>query len=145
MSDLSRDNVSTAEAREAIRSASQAVGYGLYLGMGRIGPVWAWPEQSVLVLGPPRSGKTTALVIPSVLAAPGPVVSTSTKPDVLSSTASARRGGGPCLVYDPTGTVEIPAGAERAHGLPLRSATGGMTHNWSRGDSSPRCGLRVPE
>jgi type IV secretory pathway TraG/TraD family ATPase VirD4 len=117
--DLSHEGISATEALKAIRSASWGAGNGLYLGMGRIGPVWARPEQSVLVLGPPRSGKTTGLVVPSVLAAPGAVVSTSTKPDVLISTASARRGNGPCLVYDPTGTVQIPAGVERAQWSPV--------------------------
>ena len=44
-------------------------------------------QHSVLVLGPPRSGKTSALLIPNVLSAPGAVVTTSTKPDVLDATA----------------------------------------------------------
>jgi len=107
------------DALEAIRTASSLAGYGIYLGAGKIGPVWAPPERSVLVLGPPRSGKTTALVIPSVLAAPGAVVSTSTKPDVLAATAPARIKKGPCLVYDPSGTVEVPAGVERARWSPV--------------------------
>ncbi|MGH9029116.1 MAG: type IV secretory system conjugative DNA transfer family protein, partial [Acidimicrobiales bacterium] len=73
----------------------------------------------MLVLGPPRSGKTTALVIPSVLAAQGPVVSTSTKPDVLLTTMAARLRRGPCFVYDPSGTVELPPGAQRARWSPV--------------------------
>jgi hypothetical protein len=40
----------------------------------------------MLVLGPPRSGKTSTLVVPNVLAAPGPVLITSTKADVLRAT-----------------------------------------------------------
>jgi len=80
----------------------------LYLGKGNGGLAWAPAEQSVLVLGPPRSGKTSSLVVPSVLAADGPVVSTSTKPDVLTITAPSRRTRGECLLFDPSGTVEAP-------------------------------------
>jgi hypothetical protein len=58
-------------------------------------------------------------VVPSVLAAPGAVVSTSTKPDVLIATAPARLDNGPCFVYDPSGTVEVPAGVERARWSPV--------------------------
>jgi len=114
-----RGDASMLEALAAIRSASRDAGYGLYLGAGNFGLVWAPPEQAVLVLGPPRSGKTTALVVPSVLAAPGAVVSTSTKPDVLIATAPARLDNGPCFVYDPSGTVEVPAGVERARWSPV--------------------------
>jgi type IV secretory pathway TraG/TraD family ATPase VirD4 len=72
-------------------------------------------EQSVLVLGPPRSGKTSSIVIPCVLDAPAAVVSTSTKPDVLYPTLSFRSYIGTCYVFDPSATVPIPQGA-----VPLR-------------------------
>jgi type IV secretion system protein VirD4 len=83
------------------------VAYGgspLYLGAGTNGPAFADPEQGVMVLGPPRSGKTTSLVIPNVLLAPGPVVSTSTKPEVLAATAAERSLMGRCWVFAPAGT-----------------------------------------
>ncbi len=73
----------------AIREAAGRTGGCLYLGAGANGPVWAGAEQAVLVLGPPRSGKTSGLVVPTVLGAPAAVVSTSTKPDVLRATAAA--------------------------------------------------------
>ena len=69
----------------ALRVRMAAAGSPLYLGAGAVGAVLAPPEQAVLVLGPPRSGKTTALVIPNVLAAPGPVVTTSTTPAAMSA------------------------------------------------------------
>jgi type IV secretion system protein VirD4 len=81
---------------------------GLYLGAGRFGPLIGHPEQGALVLGPPRSGKTSSLVIPNVLGAPGSVVSTSTKPDVLRATLRARWHAGRCWLYDPSGTVDLP-------------------------------------
>ncbi len=59
-----------------------------------------------MVLGPPRSGKTTSLIIPNVLAANGAVVSTSTKPDVLDATAAARSAIGRTWLFDPTGSID---------------------------------------
>jgi type IV secretory pathway TraG/TraD family ATPase VirD4 len=71
-------------------------------------PLYAGPESAVLVIGPPRSGKTSALVIPSVLDAPGAVVSTSTKPDVLKATAFHRARLGRSYLFDPFATIEHP-------------------------------------
>jgi type IV secretion system protein VirD4 len=85
---------------------------GLYLGMGAKGPVFAGPEHHCLVIGPPRSGKTTRLMIPAVNLHPGPAVVTSTKPDVLAATIRTRSRRGRCLLWDPTATTPIPAGAE---------------------------------
>jgi len=103
----------------AVRQAARHAGGCLYLGAGATGPAWARAEQAVLVLGPPRSGKTSGLVVPTVLGARGAVVSTSTKPDVLKVTAAARRRDGPCLLYDPSGTVPTPAGVERVRWSPV--------------------------
>ena len=91
----------------------------LYLGAGQDGPLWAPPEQSALVLGPPRSGKTSSLVVPTILAADGPVVSTSTKPDVLHVTAGSRARRGDCLLFDPSGTVTAPEGVRRVQWSPV--------------------------
>jgi type IV secretion system protein VirD4 len=104
-----------------IRATVGAVHGGVYLGAGSLGPAWAGTEQAVLVLGPPRSGKTSAIVVPTVLGAPGAVVSTSTKPDVLAATAHARGTVGPCLLYDPSGTVEAPCGVQRVRWSPVES------------------------
>jgi type IV secretion system protein VirD4 len=113
-------NDAQADALEIIRSAEREGGGGcLYLGSGSDGPVWAGAEHAVLVLGPPRSGKTSGLVVPTVLGAPGAVVSTSTKPDVLRATVAARERSGPCLLYDPSGTVEAPDGVERLRWSPI--------------------------
>jgi type IV secretion system protein VirD4 len=77
------------------------------------------PEHGALILGPPRSGKTTALVVPNVLAAPGAVVSTSTKTDVLVATALARSRVGRCWLYDPSGTVEVAPGLSSLRWSPV--------------------------
>ncbi len=108
-----------AGALGVIRQAAAQAGGCLYLGAGSHGPVWAPVEQAALVLGPPRSGKTSGLVVPTVLSAPGAVVSTSTKPDVLRATARGRGRDGPCLLYDPSGTVEVPVGVERVRWSPV--------------------------
>lgn len=98
---------------------------GVYIGVGAGGAVWGTAEQAVLVIGPPRSGKTTSIVIPSVLAAPGAVVSTSTKPDVLAATVAARRNVGPVAVYDPGGTTTLPHGVHRVRWSPIHGC-----HRW---------------
>lgn len=61
-------------------------------------------EDSVVVVGPSRSGKTSRFVAPNVMQWPGPAVVTSTRPDVLDTTAEARPG--PVCVYDPTNLLE---------------------------------------
>ena len=79
------DQAFSAQLRE-VMSVSAAAGHGVYLGHGAHGWCFAGPEQSVMVLGPPRSGKTSTFIVPNVIATGGPVVSTSTKPDVLDAT-----------------------------------------------------------
>jgi len=96
--------------------------HGIYLGMGDGGWTWAGPQRSTLVLGPSRSGKTSSLVIPNILLAQGPVVSTSTKPDVMQSTATARRREGWAFLFDPSGEIECPTSVERVGWSPLTTA-----------------------
>ena len=74
-----------------------------------------------MVLGPPRSGKTTSLIIPNVLSANGAVVSTSTKPDVLDATIAARSRLGRCFLFDPTGSVDRSRGVVMLEWSPLQS------------------------
>ena len=103
--------------------ASAEAKHGAYL--GRYDRHWhfAPPEHSVMVLGPPRSGKTTSLIIPNVMAANGPVVSTSTKPDVLDATLAARSALGRAYVFDPTATVGRHHGTTPLRWSPLQSCT----------------------
>jgi type IV secretion system protein VirD4 len=84
--------------------------------------MWAGAQRSTMVLGPPRSGKTSALVIPNILLAEGPVVSTSTKPDVMAATAQWRSRHGWCFLLDPSGEIECPPGVERVGWSPLTTA-----------------------
>jgi type IV secretion system protein VirD4 len=83
---------------------------GMYMGRLAMQPDWvtARPDAALLVLGPPRKGKTSGLVIPNVLAWPGPVISTSVKPDVLEATVTTRSQLGRCWLFDPAGTSTLP-------------------------------------
>jgi type IV secretory pathway TraG/TraD family ATPase VirD4 len=94
----------------------------LYVGTDGRRLIWAGPQQALLVLGPPRSGKTSTLVVPNVLAAPGPVLVTSTKPDVLSASLASRAELGRCWLLDPTGTVPAPPGASVIRWSPVQAA-----------------------
>ena len=76
----------------------------------RVG-VWASVEDSILLLGPPRSGKGAHVVINAILDAPGAVVTTSTRPDNLTATLRARERSGPVAVFDPQHLADgVPAG-----------------------------------
>jgi type IV secretory pathway TraG/TraD family ATPase VirD4 len=108
-----------------LRARIAAAGSPLYLGAGTAGAAFAPPQQAVLVLGPPRSGKTSTLVIPNVLCAPGAVVSTSTKVDVLQATLEARASMGRCWLFDPSGSTPLPSGV-----TPLRWSPVAACRNW---------------
>jgi type IV secretory pathway TraG/TraD family ATPase VirD4 len=70
---------------------AQAARRGAYIGVDSIGR-WrhAPAEQALLVLGRPRSGKTSGVIVPLLLTHNGSVVSTSTKPDVHGATGGVR-------------------------------------------------------
>lgn len=80
------------------------IGYVLGRSCGR--EIWASVEDSILVIGPPRSGKGLHLVINAILDAPGAVVTTSTRPDNIAATIRARQERGPVAVFDPQRLTE---------------------------------------
>ncbi|SJN15495.1 Type IV secretory pathway VirD4 components-like [Microbacterium esteraromaticum] len=84
---------------------------GYQIGTSRGAGVWASVEDSILLIGPPRSGKGAHVVINMILDAPGAVVTTSTRPDNLTATLRAREKVGPAAVFDPQHLAEgVPAG-----------------------------------
>lgn len=99
---------------------------GYRVGSMRGHDLWCTVEDSVLLVGPPRMGKGLHLVIPWVLDAPGPVVTTSTRPDTLAVTLRARRRTGPVAIFDP----------QRLAGL-----TGGLAWSPIRGCESPHTAM----
>ncbi len=68
---------------------------GYRIGTSRGKGVWASVEDSILLIGPPRSGKGAHVVINAILDAPGAVVTTSARPDNLTATLRAREKGRP--------------------------------------------------
>jgi type IV secretion system protein VirD4 len=72
--------------------------------------VAAEPRQSVIVVGPVQTGKTTGLAVPAILEWQGPVVATSVKTDLLRDTIAARETipDAHVWIYDPTGGTGYP-------------------------------------
>jgi len=67
--------------------------------------VAAEPRQSVIVVGPVQTGKTSGFAVPAILEWQGPVLATSVKTDLLRDTIAARETipDSHVWVYDPTG------------------------------------------
>ena len=107
----------------AVRELCAARGGGAFLGLAGGQGVFASREHAVLVLGAPRSGKTSAIVIPSVLAYPGALVSTSTKNDVRDATVRSRAALGEVWVFDPTGEADIPPHVRELRWSPVAAAS----------------------
>lgn len=68
----------------------------------------AEPAQSVAVIGPTQSGKTTALAIPAILGWEGPVLAASVKTDLVRDTLAWRRRCGTVWCFDPAATTALP-------------------------------------
>ncbi len=83
------------------------------------------PESHLLVLGPPRSGKTSSLVIPNLLSFDGPAVVTSTKGDVLDATVAERSKRGNVWLFDPSNTTDLKEkeSVRRASWSPIEAAS----------------------
>jgi len=114
------DIAAVASARALVKRAGtfrpslaspQASDVGYLLGRSRGREVWATVEDSILLIGPPRSGKGLNIVINAIVDAPGAVVTTSTRPDNLTVTLRARQERGPVAVFDPQRIAPgLPAG-----------------------------------
>ena len=85
----------------------ESPGDRVVLGRMRRSLVAAEPLQSVLVVGPSQSGKTTSLAIPALLDWAGPVLATSVKTDLVRDTIDARGQRGDVAVFDPTGVTGL--------------------------------------
>jgi type IV secretory pathway TraG/TraD family ATPase VirD4 len=94
---------------------------GIYFGRGVNGDATSGAQRSTLVLGPSRSGKTSSIVLPNLLMTTASCVVTSTKNDVVSLMANARRDGA-TLLFDPSGTVRTPPNVHRIGYSPMRQS-----------------------
>ncbi len=108
----------------AVREHALGLGGGAFLGFSPGGGwVSADPEHAVMVLGPPRSGKTSMVVIPALLGAPGAAVSTATKPDVLRASWRSRARLGQVWLFDPCAEgAQLPPQIRRLSWSPVSAA-----------------------
>jgi TraM recognition site of TraD and TraG/Type IV secretory system Conjugative DNA transfer len=78
--------------------------HGVPLGRTVSGNKWVrmdWESVGLCIAGP-RTGKSTSLAIPAIVAAPGPVVATSNKPDLHDATRTLRaQNGARVWLFDP--------------------------------------------
>lgn len=105
---------------------------GVRLGECHGEDAWVSTETPLYVLASTRTGKTTSVIIPIVMEAPGPVITTSSRMDVIEATLAMRRdgfrtdgredyaGGSPqhdpseVWIFDPTGICTDPSYAPYA-------------------------------
>ena len=80
---------------------------GVLPGVARVTGLAAEAAQSLVVIGPTQSGKTTSLAVPAILGWPGPVVAASVKSDLLRHTLMARSRLGQVWCIDPTRSTGI--------------------------------------
>lgn len=82
------------------KTAEAFIALAVYTNASKKVPLYIQLEDSLWVYAPARGGKTSSIVVPMVLNAPGPVLATSTKPDVVAWTATARQAQGEVFVCD---------------------------------------------
>lgn len=108
--------ISEKAAREAARRLTPTAGRrdapGVFLGtaVGSGAPLYSDWETCLRIMAGPRMGKTTSWATPAIMEAPGPVVATSNKGDLIKSTLGGRDKSGQlvgrsargrCWVFDP--------------------------------------------
>lgn len=94
-----------AAASQASRLGVSVESPGLPIGRMVRGNAWlfsSWEFVSLMIAGP-RTGKTTAWLVPRILAAPGAVLATSNKRDIVDVTRLERSKSGRTWVFDPQG------------------------------------------
>jgi len=79
--------------------------------LGRSGGrlLYAEHRHALVAFGPPQSGKSAGIAIPSLLEWDGPAVASSIKTDVLGATIARRRQLGEVFVFDPFGLSSGPS------------------------------------
>jgi type IV secretory pathway TraG/TraD family ATPase VirD4 len=89
------------------RIGPRQVGY--LAGTVRRRQVWLSVEDSLLVLGPPRSGKGMNVVVPMIVEAPGAVITASRFTDNITLTIKERERHGPVAVFAPSLRPPLPS------------------------------------
>lgn len=80
------------------------------------------PRQSVIVLGPTQTGKTTGFAVPAILDWQGPVIAASVKNDLVKDTFKWRKTQGEVWLFDPTRATGFDYEEVRAGWSPLSQA-----------------------
>jgi type IV secretion system protein VirD4 len=105
----------------------------------KVGSQWLWTslENVVTVFGAPRTGKT-GWICGAVIDAPGAVVTTSTRLDVMETTAQLRaRDGRPVHVFNPGGVGDV---ASTIGFNPLQGCEDPLTATYRATDMIPSAG-----
>jgi type IV secretory pathway TraG/TraD family ATPase VirD4 len=98
----------------------------LFMGTDGRDFIYTDERRNLLMLGPPRSDKTAGVLVPLIISAPGPVVSTSTKDDVLRATGLVRARLGTVWHFGPAGGPPPPGT------VPLRWSPIPPSRDWAR-------------
>jgi type IV secretory pathway TraG/TraD family ATPase VirD4 len=94
----------------AQRRVAELTEVGAPMHYGPIGPLCVPFENNTGTLAPTQTGKSRRDLSHKALGAPGPLLCSSTKPDLCEFAAlTCARRGHPVLVFDTTGTVRWPA------------------------------------
>lgn len=100
---LSRQGVAATAARLGAPATHPGVRIGKARGTGQ--PLYgSWEDEQIDIWGP-RTGKTTSRAIPAILDAPGAVLVTSNKRDIVDATRLSREGEGEVWIFDPQKVV----------------------------------------
>ncbi len=94
-----------ADVRPLTRPGPGRIRLGEFRSRTRRTTLWTERAQSVAVVGPTQSGKTSAIAIPAILDWDGPVVAASVKSDLLAQTERWRAARGSVWCFDPTGST----------------------------------------
>lgn len=96
---------------KAVAATAQRLGVEKAIGVpigrtvkGGVAIYGSWEDMQVDIWGP-RTGKTTARAIPAILEAPGAVLVTSNKRDVVDATRDPRARKGEIWIFDPQGVA----------------------------------------
>lgn len=96
---LSRKSVAATAKRLGVAETTPGVPIGDAVGAGQT-LFGSWEDMHLDIWGP-RTGKTTSRAVPAILTAPGGVLVTSNKRDVVDATRGVRAARGPVWVFDP--------------------------------------------
>lgn len=91
-----------AQAQATRLGVTGSLGVPIGRTLGQMPLYGTWEDMHIDIWGP-RTGKTTSRAVPAILDAPGGVLVTSNKRDVVDATRDVRAEAGPVWVFDPQG------------------------------------------